>query len=50
LGEASDRRPDVPAARARRRLLDEEALLARELPGYAAYRVRVRHRLVPRVW
>jgi len=32
------------------RLLDEEALLASQLPGYAEYRRRVRHRLVPRVW
>lgn len=32
------------------RLLDEEALLATQLPGYAEYRHRVKHRLVPRVW
>jgi len=32
------------------RSLDEEALLARELPGYAEYRRRVRYRLVPFVW
>ena len=32
------------------RLLDEERLLASELPGYAEYRARVRHRLVPGVW
>jgi protein-S-isoprenylcysteine O-methyltransferase Ste14 len=32
------------------RLLDEERLLERELPGYAEYRVRVRYRLVPLVW
>jgi protein-S-isoprenylcysteine O-methyltransferase Ste14 len=32
------------------RLLDEEKLLAQELPGYEAYRQRVPHRLVPRVW
>lgn len=32
------------------RLLDEERLLARELPGYKAYQQRVRHRLVPYVW
>lgn len=32
------------------RLLDEERLLARELPGYAAYRTTVRYRLLPRVW
>jgi len=32
------------------RLLDEENLLANQLPGYAEYRLRVKHRLVPRVW
>ncbi|HEX3474964.1 MAG TPA: isoprenylcysteine carboxylmethyltransferase family protein [Kofleriaceae bacterium] len=32
------------------RLLDEENLLASQLPGYGAYRRRVTHRLVPRVW
>jgi len=32
------------------RLLDEERLLTRQLPGYADYRMRVRHRLVPFVW
>ena len=32
------------------RLLDEERLLADQLPGYAEYRRRVQHRLVPRVW
>lgn len=32
------------------RLLDEENLLARQLPGYSEYRARVKHRLVPRVW
>ncbi|HTV17649.1 MAG TPA: hypothetical protein VMG12_03235, partial [Polyangiaceae bacterium] len=32
------------------RLLDEEALLDSELPGYREYRQRVRHRLVPGVW
>jgi protein-S-isoprenylcysteine O-methyltransferase Ste14 len=32
------------------RLLDEEHLLDRELPGYSEYRRRVRHRLVPFVW
>jgi len=32
------------------RLLDEERLLARELPGYREYQERVRHRLVPGVW
>jgi protein-S-isoprenylcysteine O-methyltransferase Ste14 len=32
------------------RLLNEERILTRDLPGYAAYRQRVRHRLVPMVW
>jgi protein-S-isoprenylcysteine O-methyltransferase Ste14 len=32
------------------RLFDEERLLARDLPGYADYQRRVRHRLVPFVW
>jgi protein-S-isoprenylcysteine O-methyltransferase Ste14 len=32
------------------RLLDEERLLATELPGYRAYMTRVRYRLVPRLW
>ncbi len=32
------------------RLLDEEAALAKELPGYDAYRREVRFRLVPGVW
>lgn len=32
------------------RLLDEERVLARELPGYTKYMQRVRYRLVPRVW
>jgi protein-S-isoprenylcysteine O-methyltransferase Ste14 len=32
------------------RLLDEESLLATQLPGYGEYRRRVKHRLVPRVW
>jgi protein-S-isoprenylcysteine O-methyltransferase Ste14 len=32
------------------RLLDEERLLTRELPGYADYCARVRTRLVPGVW
>jgi protein-S-isoprenylcysteine O-methyltransferase Ste14 len=32
------------------RLLDEERILTRDLPGYAEYRQRVRYRLVPRVW
>jgi protein-S-isoprenylcysteine O-methyltransferase Ste14 len=32
------------------RLLDEERLLARELPGYRAYQERVRWRLIPRIF
>lgn len=32
------------------RLLDEERQLCEGLAGYAAYRERVRYRLVPRVW
>jgi len=32
------------------RLLDEERLLARELPGYTDYQHRVPYRLVPFVW
>jgi protein-S-isoprenylcysteine O-methyltransferase Ste14 len=32
------------------RLLDEEQMLARELPGYAEYQRRVRYRLVPYLW
>jgi protein-S-isoprenylcysteine O-methyltransferase Ste14 len=32
------------------RLLDEEKFLLANLPGYAAYREKVRYRLVPGVW
>jgi protein-S-isoprenylcysteine O-methyltransferase Ste14 len=32
------------------RLVDEERLLAANLPGYTGYQDRVRHRLVPFVW
>jgi len=32
------------------RLLDEERLLTKSLPGYTGYRERVRYRLVPFVW
>ncbi|HUJ63189.1 MAG TPA: isoprenylcysteine carboxylmethyltransferase family protein [Kofleriaceae bacterium] len=32
------------------RLLDEERFLVAQLTGYAAYRERVRWRLVPRIW
>jgi len=33
-----------------KRILDEEALLEAELEGYAAYRKRVRWRLIPLIW
>ena len=32
------------------RLLDEERLLAKNLPGYAQYQKQVRYRLIPLVW
>jgi protein-S-isoprenylcysteine O-methyltransferase Ste14 len=32
------------------RVLDEERMLVRDLPGYSAYRQTVRYRLVPGVW
>jgi protein-S-isoprenylcysteine O-methyltransferase Ste14 len=32
------------------RLLDEERMLVDELPGYDAYRLQVRHRLLPFLW
>jgi len=32
------------------RLIDEERVLAHELPGYTAYQGRVRYRLIPRMW
>ena len=32
------------------RLLDEEKLLIRELPGYSEYKKKVRYRLIPFVW
>jgi protein-S-isoprenylcysteine O-methyltransferase Ste14 len=32
------------------RLLDEERILVRDLPGYREYRQRVRYRLIPYVW
>jgi protein-S-isoprenylcysteine O-methyltransferase Ste14 len=32
------------------RIIDEEKLLAKDLPGYREYRDRVRYRLVPFVW
>ena len=32
------------------RLKDEEALLTRELPGYAEYKQKVKYRLIPFIW
>jgi protein-S-isoprenylcysteine O-methyltransferase Ste14 len=32
------------------RIIDEEKLLAKDLPGYGEYRTKVRYRLVPFVW
>ena len=32
------------------RLLDEERVLRRDLPGYGAYTEKVRYRLVPHIW
>ncbi len=32
------------------RLLDEEKLLTRELPGYEAYKRKVKYRLIPFIW
>jgi protein-S-isoprenylcysteine O-methyltransferase Ste14 len=32
------------------RLLNEEKMLRRELPGYAEYCQRTRYRLIPSVW
>ena len=32
------------------RLLDEEKLLTKELPGYEAYKKKVRYRLIPFIW
>ena len=32
------------------RIVGEETLLVRELPGYDTYRQRVRYRLIPYVW
>jgi protein-S-isoprenylcysteine O-methyltransferase Ste14 len=31
-------------------MFDEEALLARNLPGYVEYLEKVRYRLIPGVW
>ncbi len=32
------------------RILDEERILAKDLPGYAEYEQKVRYRLVPHLW
>ena len=32
------------------RLKDEEELLTRELPGYAAYKQKVKYRIIPFIW
>lgn len=40
----------VAAAMIAARAVAEERVLAAELEGYAAYRARVRHRLIPGVW
>ena len=32
------------------RLKDEEALLSRELPGYEAYKQKVKYRIIPFIW
>jgi protein-S-isoprenylcysteine O-methyltransferase Ste14 len=32
------------------RIRNEEVVLARDLPGYAEYRQKVRYRLIPLVW
>ncbi|MDQ1262280.1 MAG: Isoprenylcysteine carboxyl methyltransferase family protein [Euryarchaeota archaeon] len=32
------------------RILNEEKVLARDLPGYAEYRMRTRYRLLPGIW
>jgi protein-S-isoprenylcysteine O-methyltransferase Ste14 len=32
------------------RLLEEERMLVRELPGYVDYQKAVRHRLIPGIW
>lgn len=34
----------------RKRILNEEAVLTAELPGYAAYKQKVHYRLIPFVW
>ena len=32
------------------RILEEEKLLAKDLPGYAEYRNKVKYRLIPHIW
>ena len=32
------------------RILDEERLLKKDLPGYAEYMQKVRYRLIPHIW
>ena len=32
------------------RLRDEETLLTRELPGYEAYKQKVKYRIIPFIW
>ncbi len=32
------------------RILNEEKVLARDLPGYAEYRSRIQYRLLPKIW
>ena len=32
------------------RLKDEEELLTKELPGYAAYKLKVKYRIIPFIW
>jgi protein-S-isoprenylcysteine O-methyltransferase Ste14 len=32
------------------RLKDEEELLTEELPGYAAYKQKVKYRIIPFIW
>lgn len=32
------------------RLLDEEKLLTKELPGYPAYKQKVKYRIIPFIW
>jgi protein-S-isoprenylcysteine O-methyltransferase Ste14 len=32
------------------RIIDEERVLERDLPGYRDYQARTRHRLLPGIW